>query len=123
MSASPSGETTIFTTTTTGSIQLYKGPELQWVREEALATTVLVEFVELPERVAVESDLPRDESFAHRIGRQIIQAQVRFFLRLSKLEVLFTNNTGLPAIPPKFHKTIRNWVLRICNVLRSSLVH
>jgi hypothetical protein len=55
---------------------LYKGSELQWVREEALATTVLVEFVELPERVAAEGDLKRDESFAHRIGRQIVLAQV-----------------------------------------------
>ena len=40
---------------------------------------MLVEFIELPERIAAEGDIKKDESFSHRVGRQIVLAQVRTY--------------------------------------------
>jgi len=64
-------------TASSGAIQLWQQGELEWTREESLATTTLAEFVELPERVASESNLHiGGEGFVSRVIRQISDAQV-----------------------------------------------
>ena len=40
--------------TTTGALQLWKGYELQWTREESLSDLQAVQIVDLPERSLVE---------------------------------------------------------------------
>ena len=67
----------LLVSTSSGAIQLWQKGELKWTREESLATTTLAEFVELPERVASESN-PRigGEGFVSRVIRQISDAQV-----------------------------------------------
>jgi hypothetical protein len=47
--------TRVLLTTTTGSIQLWQHDKMQWVREEALASIQVAEFIELPEKKVVTS--------------------------------------------------------------------
>jgi hypothetical protein len=76
-SHTPSGEVVARLLVTT-AIQLWQQPgELNWTREESLATTTSAEFVELPDRVASELNLHVGcEGFASRVIRQISDAQV-----------------------------------------------
>lgn len=67
----------LLVTTSSGAIQLWQQGELKWTREESLAATTLAEFVELPERVASESNHHiGGEGFVSRVIRQISDAQV-----------------------------------------------
>ncbi|KII83787.1 hypothetical protein PLICRDRAFT_147866 [Plicaturopsis crispa FD-325 SS-3] len=61
-------------TTTTGAVQLWHKDELQWTREESLASISAAEFVELPERKLMASHTG-DETFAQRLSRQFSDAQ------------------------------------------------
>ncbi|KAF6749878.1 hypothetical protein DFP72DRAFT_1013730 [Ephemerocybe angulata] len=69
-----SGEPQVFLTTESGTVQLYTGTQVQWSREESLATTTLAEFVELPEQISAEADA-KGESFTHRLLRHAVQAK------------------------------------------------
>ncbi|KAG1790453.1 uncharacterized protein HD556DRAFT_1392090 [Suillus plorans] len=63
-------------TTTTGSIQLWQHDKMQWVREEALASIQVAEFVELPEKKAVMSHAVVDEEgYFERLQRQLSDAK------------------------------------------------
>ena len=61
--------------------------KLQWTREESLSTIAVAEFVELPERKAVQSIAER-ESFLGRVLRHISDAQVGYFLPESPSDML-----------------------------------
>ncbi|KAG1773685.1 hypothetical protein EV702DRAFT_559870 [Suillus placidus] len=63
-------------TTTTGSIQLWQHDKMQWVREEALASIQVAEFVELPEKKVVMSHAVMDEEgYFERLQRQLSDAK------------------------------------------------
>ncbi|KAG1816884.1 DUF1620-domain-containing protein [Suillus subaureus] len=63
-------------TTTTGSIQLWQHDKMQWVREEALASIQVAEFVELPEKKVVMSHAAVDEEgYFERLQRQLSDAK------------------------------------------------
>ncbi|KAF9473948.1 DUF1620-domain-containing protein [Pholiota conissans] len=62
-------------TTTTGSVQLWEQSGLKWAREESLATTVIAELVEIPEKVASEIGSGVGDGFIARLTRQIADAQ------------------------------------------------
>lgn len=49
--------------------------KLQWAREESLSTIAVAEFVELPERKAIQS-VAESENFLGRVLRHISDAQV-----------------------------------------------
>lgn len=77
---SSSGEThentRMLLTTTTGSIQLWQHDKMQWVREEALASIQVAEFVELPEKkVATIHAAVDEEGYFERLQRQLSDAQ------------------------------------------------
>ncbi|KAG2143699.1 hypothetical protein DEU56DRAFT_884358 [Suillus clintonianus] len=64
--------TRMLLTTTTGSIQLWQHDKMQWVREEALASIQVAEFVELPEKKVVMSHAVVDEEgYFERLQRQL----------------------------------------------------
>ncbi|KAH7906600.1 hypothetical protein BJ138DRAFT_1015952 [Hygrophoropsis aurantiaca] len=68
--------TRMLLTTTTGAIQLWQHDKVQWVREEALATIQVAEFVELPEKKVVGSHVGlEEETFLERIIRQFADAK------------------------------------------------
>ena len=76
--ANPSGWTVITRyalTTTTGSVQLWQQSDLQWTREESLASISAAQLVELPEKKAARLAL-QGVSFFQRLTRQIKDAQV-----------------------------------------------
>jgi len=56
----------------------------QWKREESLSAIALAEFIELPERKAIQSSSVESENFVRRVFRHISDAQVcfSFFLTL-----------------------------------------
>lgn len=63
-------------TTTTGSIQLWQHDKMQWVREEALASIQVAEFVELPEKKVTTSLAAVDEEgYFERLQRQLSDAK------------------------------------------------
>jgi hypothetical protein len=65
-------------TTTTGSIQLWQHDKMRWVREEALASIQVAEFVELPEKKVVMSHAAVDEEgYFERLQRQLSDAKVQ----------------------------------------------
>jgi hypothetical protein len=65
-------------TTSTGAVQLWQDDKVQWTREEALSATLLAEFVELPEKKVLDSQVGEDgESFLGRLTRQVSDAKVR----------------------------------------------
>lgn len=81
-------------TTTTGSIQLWQHDKMQWVREEALASIQVAEFVELPEKKAVMSHAVVDEEgYFERLQRQLSDAKVQGsrILKSLALNVFFKN--------------------------------
>lgn len=53
---------------------------MQWTREESLSTIALAEFIELPERKAIQSSIVESENFFSRVLRHISDAQVCLFL-------------------------------------------
>ncbi|KAG1750542.1 uncharacterized protein EDB91DRAFT_1108061 [Suillus paluster] len=64
--------TRMLLTTSTGSIQLWQHDKMQWVREEALASIQVAEFVELPEKKIVMSHAAVDEEgYFERLHRQL----------------------------------------------------
>ncbi|OAX35578.1 DUF1620-domain-containing protein [Rhizopogon vinicolor AM-OR11-026] len=66
----------VLLTTTTGSIQLWQHDKMQWVREEALASIQVAEFVELPEKKIVTSHTAVDEEgYFERLQRQLSDAK------------------------------------------------
>jgi hypothetical protein len=50
--------------------------KVQWTREESLSTIALAEFIELPERKAIQSSIAESENFIGRVLRHISDAQV-----------------------------------------------
>ncbi|KAG1717496.1 hypothetical protein EDB19DRAFT_1814298 [Suillus lakei] len=72
--------TRILLTTTTGSIQLWQHDKMQWVREEALASIQVAEFVELPEKkVAMLLErLQRQVSDAKNLPQYLVNFARRF---------------------------------------------
>ena len=70
----------IVATTTTGAVQLWLEDKMQWTREESLSTVAIAEFVELPERKAIQSSVAESENFVSRVLRHISDAQVSFSL-------------------------------------------
>ena len=66
----------IVVTTTTGAVQLWLEDKVQWTREESLSTIALAEFVELPERKAIQSSHEESENLFGRVLRHISDAQV-----------------------------------------------
>ncbi|KAG2355552.1 hypothetical protein BDR07DRAFT_1613621 [Suillus spraguei] len=68
--------TRMLLTTTTGSVQLWQHDRLRWVREEALASIQVAEFVELPEKKVVMSHAVVDEEgYFERLQRQLSDAR------------------------------------------------
>lgn len=68
--------TRMLLTTTTGSIQLWQHDKMQWVREEALASIQVAEFIELPEKKVVMSHAAVDEEgYFERLQRQLSDAK------------------------------------------------
>lgn len=63
--------------TTTGAVQLWQQDQLQWNREEGLASIAAAELVELPERKLVEIGAAGDEGegFFDRLQRQLTEAK------------------------------------------------
>ncbi|KAJ8579707.1 hypothetical protein M405DRAFT_848078 [Rhizopogon salebrosus TDB-379] len=61
--------TRVLLTTTTGSIQLWQRDKMQWVREEALASIQVAEFVELAKRTVVTSHAVDEEGYFERLQR------------------------------------------------------
>jgi len=63
-------------TTSTGSMQLWQHDKMQWMREEALASIRVAEFVELPEKKLVVSHAAVDEDgYFARLQRQLSNAK------------------------------------------------
>lgn len=52
---------------------------MQWAREESLSTIALAEFVELPERKAIQSSMIESENIISRVLRHISDAQAGCF--------------------------------------------
>ncbi|KAG0701659.1 hypothetical protein DFH29DRAFT_925728 [Suillus ampliporus] len=68
--------TRVLLTTSTGSIQLWQHDKMQWVREEALASIQVAEFVELPEKKVIMSHAAVDEEgYFVRLQRQLSDAK------------------------------------------------
>ncbi|KAH7927025.1 DUF1620-domain-containing protein [Leucogyrophana mollusca] len=68
--------TRMLLTTTTGAVQLWQHDKMLWVREEALATIQVAEFVELPEKKIIGSHVGlEEETFLERITRQFSDAK------------------------------------------------
>ncbi|TFK18337.1 DUF1620-domain-containing protein [Coprinopsis marcescibilis] len=65
----------VVVTSSTGAVQAFSPTDLQWSRQESLATAHLAEFVELPERIVTESTADKSEGFFARLIRQVVQAQ------------------------------------------------
>jgi hypothetical protein len=85
-------------TTTTGSIQLWQHDKMQWVREEALASIQVAEFVELPEKKVVTSHAAVDEEgYFERLQRQLSDAKVQGsrILELLALKCLFQEPSSI----------------------------
>lgn len=62
--------------TTTGSMQFWQHDKMQWIREEALASIQVAEFVELPEKKVVMSHAVVDEEgYFERLQRQLSDAR------------------------------------------------
>jgi hypothetical protein len=62
--------------TFTGNVQYVEGAQVKWNREEALTTSVVAEFAELPPPKAVVGD-HEGESFMGRVIRHVGDLQVR----------------------------------------------
>lgn len=79
--ANPSGwnvVSRVVVTTTTGAVQLWHQDQVQWTREESLASISVAEFVELPEKKVITSHVGEErESFIRRVRRQLSDAQVK----------------------------------------------
>ncbi|KAF9007089.1 hypothetical protein BDQ17DRAFT_1407603 [Cyathus striatus] len=93
-------------TSTTGSIQLWDttsgSKEPEWAREESLAAVGVVEFVELPERAVVTSEIKKgEEGWGARVGRHITQLQnlPAYIVYFSKRFATgsYTTPTSVPA--------------------------
>ncbi|TFK33104.1 hypothetical protein BDQ12DRAFT_658417 [Crucibulum laeve] len=67
----------IVLTTSTGAIQVWEQGQLLWTREESLATIMLAEFVELPEKVVAERLAAQtdEEHWFARVARQLKSTQ------------------------------------------------
>lgn len=68
--------------TYTGNVQLVEGTQVKWNREEALTSSVVAEFAELPPPKAVVGD-HEGESFVSRVIRHVADLQVREFVLAS----------------------------------------
>ncbi|KAF8963227.1 hypothetical protein BDZ97DRAFT_1038548 [Flammula alnicola] len=66
----------LLVTTSTGAVQLWEQSGLKWTREESLATTIVAELVEIPEKVVGElGDNAATEGFVGRLMRQVSDAR------------------------------------------------
>lgn len=54
---------------------------IDWTREEGLANVQVAEYVEIPERLVIESGGADAERFGDRVIRQIIEAKVQHCAR------------------------------------------
>lgn len=73
--------TRFMVSTSTGGLQMYHTTggtktQLDWTREEGLANIQVAEYVEIPERLVIESGGADAERFGDRLIRQIIEAKV-----------------------------------------------
>ncbi|KAF9516661.1 hypothetical protein BS47DRAFT_1340546 [Hydnum rufescens UP504] len=60
-------------TTSTGAVQLWQQDSLQWTREESLSEIKAIEFVDLPEKKILHSNV--GEAFAQKLQRQVAELQ------------------------------------------------
>ena len=114
--------------------------KVQWTREESLSTIALAEFVELPERKAIQSSAAASENIVSRVLRHISDAQVGSFLphflhgeltyrhliRVS-LATSWDLPNGLPPhlmppSPPRFPMTLDSTVTNLGSRKSSSLL-
>ncbi|KAF8644498.1 hypothetical protein AX16_008429 [Volvariella volvacea WC 439] len=65
----------VLVTSSTGSLQLWQHDQLQWTREEGLATIAVAEFVEMPQGEVLSSRSGESEGFVRRLIRQISDAK------------------------------------------------
>jgi len=88
---------------------------MQWTREESLSTVAIAEFVELPERKAVQSSAAESENFVSRVLRHISDAQASSLLPGSlRLADLHATSLELPSIPRGIRQAIRHRIICLC---------
>ena len=71
-------------------MQLWNQGELKWVREESLASLVVAEFAELPERASESSVDSTGKGFFARISRQLVLVQVCILTLMKPIHILMT---------------------------------
>ena len=69
-------------------MQLWQHDKMQWMREEALASIRVAEFVELPEKKLVVSHAAVDEGYFERLQRQLSDAKVHGLHALKSLTLI-----------------------------------
>jgi hypothetical protein len=95
--------TRVVLTTTTGAVQLWHQDQVQWTREESLASINVAEFVELPEKKITSSHVgDGQETFFARLKRQLSDAQVNTLVRFSSRNTTIYLLTGFPGICRQF---------------------
>ena len=86
-------------------MQLWTQGELKWVREESLASIVVAEFAELPERASESGVDSTGKGFFARITRQLVMVQVCILTLCDAIPDTY-NVTGPSTIPSQLCKTI-----------------
>ena len=106
-------------TTSTGALQLWQQDAIQWTREESLAEIQSVDFVDLPERKAIEDALD-GHNFLTRVLRQIREARV-WLCSFIPIHGLFRTHTGLPSLRCWVWPSVPDWLfscIRRCHYKR-----
>ncbi|KAF5353540.1 hypothetical protein D9756_007937 [Leucocoprinus leucothites] len=92
----------VLISTYTGNVQLLEDAKPKWNRDEALTTSVVSGFVELPPPTAVVGD-HEGETFFARVGRHIADLQKLPAYILHFTERFFTSQSTLSQLPTKLN--------------------